>query len=45
MREKRREDRMRELTGLPMIRFVWADLYRWTQTASRLERVLFRQAA
>lgn len=45
MREKRREDRMRELTGLPMIRFVWGDLYRWSQTASRLERVLFRQAA
>ena len=45
MREKKREDRMRELTGFQMIRFVWRDLYRWSDTQRRLERVLFAQAA
>jgi len=45
MREKRREDRMRELTGFGMIRFVWDDLYHWSRTVSRLQRVLFSAAA
>lgn len=45
MREKHREDRMRELTGFGMIRFVWDDLYRWSRTVSRLERVLLSAAA
>lgn len=45
MREKAREDQMREITGWQMIRFVWRDLYRWSDTRRRLERVLLRQAA
>lgn len=45
MREKAREDLLRELTGYSMMRFVWADLYRWPATQTRLERVLLRSAA
>ena len=40
MREKAREDAMREITGYRMLRFVWNDLYRWPETRSRLERAL-----
>ena len=40
LREKRREDEMRELTGYRMIRFVWADLYAVARTAARLSRML-----
>lgn len=45
MREKAREDQMREITGWQMIRFVWRDLYRWNDTQRRLERLLLRSAA
>lgn len=45
MREKRREDEMREVSGFQMLRFIWRDLYRWDDTQRRLERVLLRAAA
>lgn len=35
-REKKREDRIRELTGWLMIRFVWSDLYEPRRTAERI---------
>jgi hypothetical protein len=44
LREKRREDEMRELTGYRMIRFVWADLFDPMRTAARLRAVLTRTA-
>lgn len=40
MREKRREDRLREITGWLMIRLVWADLFAPTATAERVRRQL-----
>jgi hypothetical protein len=40
-REKRREDRIRELTGWRCIRLTWADLERPEHTAARIRRVLF----
>lgn len=40
LREKRREDEMRELTGYRMIRFVWADLFAADRTADRLRAAL-----
>jgi hypothetical protein len=40
-REKRREDRIRELTGWRCIRLTWADLEQPEQTGARLRRVLF----
>lgn len=43
MREKAREDSMREITGYRMVRFVWKDLYHWPETGSRLERALRRR--
>lgn len=39
-REKKREDRIRELTGSPVIRFVWADLYHRDATAARIRHAL-----
>jgi hypothetical protein len=42
--EKRREDELREITGFRMIRPVWQDLDRPTDTANRLRRLLFRAA-
>lgn len=45
VREKRREDQMRELTGYRMMRFVWSDLYRWPETQKRLKDALVRGAA
>lgn len=36
LREKRREDRVRELTGWRCIRITWADLSDWEQLAARL---------
>lgn len=39
-REKRREDRLREATGWPMIRLSWADLSHPTLTAERLRTAL-----
>lgn len=44
IREKIREDRLREATGWLMIRLTWADLYRPEATAARIRR-LMRQAA
>ncbi|MGB0099464.1 MAG: type IV toxin-antitoxin system AbiEi family antitoxin domain-containing protein [Nocardioides sp.] len=40
MREKRREDTMRELTGYRMIRFIWADAYDEERTAARVAGML-----
>lgn len=44
LREKRREDMLRELTGWGFIRLVWADLYRPEATAHRLRAALARAA-
>jgi hypothetical protein len=44
LREKRREDELRELTNYKFIRFVWADLFRVEQTARRVLAVLARAA-
>jgi hypothetical protein len=41
-REKRREDMMREITGWPMIRYVYADLYARAKTAERTRRLMNR---
>lgn len=43
-REKRREDRLRELTGWAMIRFTWQDLHDPAGTATRIRRMLTRAA-
>jgi hypothetical protein len=49
IREKKREDRLREITGWLMVRLVWADLLRPEETARRvidqLERARRLQAA
>ena len=42
--EKRREDRLRELTGFAMVRLVWEDLARPRATADRIRRLLGRRA-
>lgn len=42
VREKRREDLLREATGWLMIRLVWADLQRPARTAHRVREQLFR---
>lgn len=42
MREKAREDLLRELTGYSMLRIVWADLHRWSATLARIQRALAR---
>jgi hypothetical protein len=42
VREKRREDLLREITGWLMIRLVWADLYRPVVTAARIREQLSR---
>jgi len=39
-REKRREDHIREVTGRPLIRFVWADLNHRDKTAARIRHAL-----
>ena len=39
LREKRREDEMRELTGYRMMRFIWADLFDPQRTQARLQAV------
>lgn len=44
MREKRREDLLRELTGWKFVRLVWADLFRPEHTARRVHVVLDRAA-
>jgi hypothetical protein len=43
-REKRREERLCELTGWRMVRLVWADLYDASATGARIRRML-RSAA
>lgn len=40
IREKRREDLMREITGYSMLRFVWADLRDRQRTAARIRERL-----
>lgn len=40
LREKRREDQLRELTGWTMLRLVWSDLASPTATASRIRQKL-----
>lgn len=40
VREKQREDRLRELTGWTMIRITWADLARPEATVARIRRAL-----
>ena len=45
LREKAREDLLRELTGWSMIRIVWADLSRPVHTAARIARMLNLAAA
>lgn len=43
-REKRREDRLRELTGFSMVRITWGDLYRPAETAARIRGLMHRAA-
>jgi hypothetical protein len=43
-REKRREDRLRELTGWSMVRVTWGDLHHGFATAERVRRLLTRAA-
>jgi hypothetical protein len=45
LREKRREERICELTGWRCIRITWADLYRPDETAARIRAVLLPGAA
>jgi hypothetical protein len=45
MREKAREDELRELTGWRMIRITWLDLARPALLAERIRRALLRRAA
>ena len=45
LREKRREDELRELTDFGFIRFIWVDLFRGEQTAGRVRAKLRRPAA
>ena len=45
LREKRREDLLRELTGFAMVRLVWADLHSPDRTAARVRRAMSPQAA
>ena len=42
IREKRREDLLREITGWLMIRLIWADLYRPDETGARVRSQLMR---
>ena len=42
IREKRREDLLRELTGWLMVRLIWSDLFHPGQTARRIEDQLRR---
>lgn len=38
--EKQREDRIREVTGMNMVRLVWSDLERPNMTAARVQKML-----
>lgn len=44
LREKRREDRIRELTGWTVVRITWADLARPDLLVARLQRFVARSA-
>ena len=44
-REKKREDRLREITGWLMIRYIWQNLYDPRTTAERTRRMLRLAAA
>jgi hypothetical protein len=41
-REKAREDRLREETGWLMIRFIWEDIFKVSQSAERIREQLQR---
>jgi hypothetical protein len=41
-REKKREDRIRRVTGWPLVRIVWADLYRPERTAAYIREMMRR---
>jgi len=43
-REKVREDELRRVTGFSMVRLTWSDLYRGTETASRIRSLMRRVA-
>lgn len=43
IREKLREDRIREATGWTVVRITWADLARPTLTADRIRRAMYRR--
>jgi hypothetical protein len=43
-REKKREDRIREVTGWLFVHLVWADLYQPRATADRIRALLRRVA-
>ncbi len=45
LREKQREDLLRELTGWSFIRLVWSDLFRGEETAQRVLAAMSRAAA
>lgn len=45
VREKRREDLLREITGWLMIRLIWKDLFRPDETGARLRKHLARGRA
>ncbi len=45
LREKQREDVLRELTGWSFIRLVWADLFKGEKTAARVLAAMARAAA
>ena len=45
IREKRREDLLREITGWLMIRIIWADLFRPDETGERLRNQLKRASS
>lgn len=45
LREKQREDELRELTDFKFIRLIWADLFRGERTAGRVRAKLRRPAA
>ena len=45
MREKQREDLLRELTGWMFIRFIWSDWFRAERTAARVRSTLARAKA
>jgi hypothetical protein len=40
LREKRREERVCEITGWKCIRIIWADLYDPERTAARIRAVM-----